>query len=243
MSPIPLKLKTTNRRNSRLEKEEKMNVIVVGCGRVGIELAHTLHKEHTVTVIDKNARAFDQLGLDFLGRTTQGDALDRKALQRAGVETAEALAAVTSSDNVNAIVARIARDVFHVGQVVARVYKPSRSPIYGKLNLQTVSSSSWAAQRIKQMMTHPGLTSLSITAEEEVQYYEMRVPAKWAGRRLSEFLPEGNAVPAILLRNGRSLLPSLATEAEEGDVLQLSTTREGADTLRGAVHADEKGKE
>jgi len=220
-----------------------MNVIVVGCGRVGVELAHTLHKEHTVTVIDKNARAFDQLGLDFLGRTAQGDALDRKVLQRAGVETAQALASVTSSDNVNAIVARIARDVFHVGRVVARVYKPSRAPIYEKLELQTVSSSSWAAQRIKQMMAHPVLTSLSITGEGEVQYYEMKVPESWAGHKLSEFLPEGQAVPAIVLRNDHSLLPTLATVVEADDVLQLSATSEGANSLRTAIHVNGKGKE
>lgn len=220
-----------------------MNVIVVGCGRVGVELAHTLHKEHSVTVIDKNSRAFDQLGLDFLGHTTQGDALDRKALQRAGVETAEALAAVTSSDNVNAIVARIARDVFHVDRVVARVYNPGRAAVYEKLELQTVSSSSWAAQRIKQMMTHPGLTSLSITAEGEVQYYEMKVPEKWAGHRLSEFLPEGKVVPAIISRNGRSLLPNSTTVVEANDVLQLSATTDGANSLREAIHANGKEKE
>lgn len=220
-----------------------MNVIIVGCGRVGVELAHTLHKEHAVTVIDKKAGAFDQLGLDFLGRTVQGEALDRKALQRAGVETAGALAAVTSSDNVNAIVARIARNVFHVERVVARVYKPSRAPIYERLDLQTVSSSSWAAQRIKQMMTHPGLTSLSITAEGEVQIYEMKVPEKWVGHPLSEFLPEGKANPAIILRNGKSILPTPATIFVAGDVIQLSATTDGANALRDAIHADERGKE
>ena len=220
-----------------------MNVIIVGCGRVGVELAHTLHKEHPVTVIDKNARAFDQLGLDFLGRTAQGDALDRKALQRAGIDRAGALAAVTSSDNVNAIVARIARDVFNVERVVARVYKPSRAPIYGKLELQTVSSSSWAAERIKQMMTHPGLTSLSITAEGEVQYYEMKIPNAWAGHPLSAFLPEGKVTPAIVMRNGGGILPSLATVIEAGDVLQLSATTEGANSLRAIIHADGKEKE
>lgn len=219
-----------------------MNIIIIGCGRVGIELAHTLHKEHQVTVIDKNARAFDQLGLDFLGRTVQGDALDRKALQRAGVETADALAAATSSDNVNAIVARIARDVFHVKRVVARIYKPSRAPIYEKLDLETVSSSSWAAQRIKQMMTHPQLTSLSITAEGDVQYYEMRVPASWSGKRLSELLPQGQALPAIVMRNSHSILPSPETVVETGDILQLSATLAGAQSLRDAIHAGEKEK-
>jgi trk system potassium uptake protein TrkA len=218
-----------------------MNIIVVGCGRVGIELAHTLHKEHSVTVLDKNAAAFDKLGLDFLGRAVQGDALDRKALQRAGVESAEALAAVTSSDNVNTIVSRIARDVFHVNRVVARVYKPSRAPIYDKLQLQTVSSSSWAAQRIKQMMTHPLLTSLS-AVESEVQYYEMQVPAHLAGRRLSELLPEGQALPAIVLRNGRSILPNLSTVVERDDILQLSATIDGAYKLREVLHGTAKGQ-
>ncbi len=219
-----------------------MNIIIVGCGRVGVELAHTLHKEHVVTVLDKNAGAFDQLGLDFLGRTVQGEALDRKALQRAGVETADALAAVTSSDNVNAIVARIAKDVFNVKRVVARVYKPSRAPIYEKLDLQTVSSSSWAAQRIKQMMTHPGLTSLSFTAEGEVQYYEMTAPKNWSGQKLSKFLPEGKTIPAIILRNGQSLLPTPETVVEYGDILQLSATNDGASALRKLIHA-EQGKE
>ena len=219
-----------------------MNVIIVGCGRVGVELAHTLHKEHIVTVIDKKAGAFDQLGLDYLGRTVQGEALDRKALQRAGVETADALAAVTSSDNVNAIVARIARDVFKVKRVVARVYKPSRAPIYEKLDLQTVSSSSWAAQRIKQMMTHPGLTSLSITAEGEVQYYEMKAPKSWVGEKLSRFFPERSAIPAIIFRNGQSLLPTPETVVEDGDTLQLSATIDGASALRALIHA-EQGKE
>jgi trk system potassium uptake protein TrkA len=220
-----------------------MNVIVVGCGRVGVELAHTLHQEHIVTVIDKNAGAFDQLGLNFLGRTVQGEALDRKALQRAGVETAGALAAVTSSDNVNAIVARIARDFFHVNRVVARVYKPSRAPVYDKLGLETVSSSSWAAQRIKQMMTHPGLTSLNVTANGDVQYYEMKVPENWAGKPLADLLPRGTTVPAIILRHGQNILPIPTTVVETGDVLQLSATNAGAVSLRELIHGAEKGKE
>jgi trk system potassium uptake protein TrkA len=217
-----------------------MKVIIVGCGRVGIELAHTLHKDHQVTVIDKNAGAFDKLGLDFLGRTVQGEALDRKALQRAGVESADALAAVTSSDNVNTIVARMARNVFQVGSVVARVYNPNRAATYEKLDLQTVSSSSWAAQRIKQMMTHPGLTSLSLTGDEEVQYYEMKVPGKWAGHSLSDVLPKGETVPAIVIRQGKALLANASTIVEEDDVLQLSATSDGAIALRAEIHNGKK---
>ena len=116
-----------------------MNIIIVGCGRVGVELALALHHKHLVIMIDRNAQSFDRLGLHFSGRTVQGHAMDRIVLERAGIETANALAAVTSSDNVNVIVSRIARDIYHINHVVARVYNPRRAFIYEKLNLQTVS--------------------------------------------------------------------------------------------------------
>lgn len=134
-----------------------MKVIVVGCGRVGAALALSLQNEHQVTVIDPDAEAFDRLGADFQGRCLEGDPLDREVLLRSGIETAEALAAVTSSDNVNAIAARIARGLFGVERVVARVYNPRRSPVYEKLNLQTVSSSTWGAERIEELLTRPDL--------------------------------------------------------------------------------------
>src|SRR5512143_3034452 len=107
-----------------------MNIIVVGCGRVGVELALSLQAENRVTVIDADSRAFDRLGLHYAGRTVRGDALDREALLRAGIQTADALAAVTASDNVNLIVASVARKIYHIGRVVTRLYNPRRQSIY-----------------------------------------------------------------------------------------------------------------
>src|SRR5512135_817848 len=184
-----------------------MNVIIVGCGRVGAELALSLCREHLVTVIDPDPRSFDRLGLDFSGRTVQGEGLDRDALIRAGIESADALAAVTSSDNVNVIVARIARDLFHVKRVATRIYNPRRLPIYEKLNLQTVSSSSWGAHRIEQLLTHPGVQSVVSAGDGEVQVYEIAVPQEWAGRRLAELVPADSAVPVSVTRGNRSSLP------------------------------------
>src|SRR5262249_32678270 len=144
-----------------------MNIIILGCGRVGVELALSLHQNHMVSVIDQNARSFDRLGLHFSGRTVQGPGMDRNVLERGGIETTAALAAVTSSDNVNAVVARIARDIFNVNRVVARIYNPRRAPIYEKLNLQTVSSSIWGAQRLEQLLVHPGMQSVSSAGNGE----------------------------------------------------------------------------
>lgn len=218
-----------------------MNIVIVGCGRVGVELALALYQQHIVTVIDRNVRAFDRLGLHFSGRTIQGHAMDRNVLERAGIETAQALAAVTSSDNVNAIISRIAREIYHVNRVVARLYSPRRSPIYEKLNLQTVSSSSWGAQRIEQLLVHPGMQSVSSAGNGEVQIYELTVPFEWNGSRISDLVPMELAIPVALARHGTAILPRADLLLEAQDILQVSSTSEGVKVLRQRIHENGNG--
>jgi hypothetical protein len=125
-----------------------MRVIIVGCGRMGSELANSLwHDGHDVTVVDKDPRAFYRLGAAFKGATIEGIGFDRDVLIRAGVERADALAATTSGDNSNVITARVARNVFRVPKVIARLYDPRRADIYQRLGLQTVSSTAWGVSR------------------------------------------------------------------------------------------------
>ena len=218
-----------------------MNIIIVGCGRVGVELALSLYQNHLVSIIDQNARSFDRLGLYFSGRTVQGHAMDRTVLERAGIETVNAVAAVTSSDNVNAIIARIARDIYHVNRVVARIYNPRRAPIYEKLNLQTVSSSSWGAHRIEQLLIHPGMQSVSSAGNGEVQVYELTVPSEWNGRKISDLVPMEHAIPVALARNGKGILPRAEIVLEAQDILQVSSTPEGVKILRERVHENGNG--
>ena len=207
-------------------------IIIVGCGRVGIELAQSISQQgHSVSVIDANARSFDRLGMEFRGRMIQGDALDGDALRRAGIETAHGLAAVTSSDSANIVTARIARDVFKVAHVVARIYDPMRGPIYEKLGLQTIASSSWGAARIEQLLLHSGMESVYSAGNGEVQLYEITVPSAWEGQRLSDLVPAGEASPAALARGGRGQLPNGETRLQAGDILQISATAEGAAAL------------
>lgn len=215
-----------------------MKIIVVGCGRVGVELALSLQAGHLVTVIDSDPRAFDRLGLHYSGRTVRGEALDHDVLLRAGIETADALAAVTASDNVNVIVASVARKIYHIQRVVTRVYSPRRRPIYEKLNVQTVASSSWGAHRIEQLLVHPGLQSLFAAGNGEVQVYEMPIPDEWSGRKVADLVPVGTALPVALARGGRGLLPGADTLFETDDVLQVSATDAGIKILRERVHAN-----
>src|SRR5438045_6637030 len=113
-----------------------MHVVVVGCGRVGSELAVTLESEgHTVAVIDKNRNAFRRLPERFTGRAVLGFGFDRNHLEHAGIVEAQALAAVTSGDNSNILTARIARETFEIPNVVARIYDPRRAAIYPRLRI------------------------------------------------------------------------------------------------------------
>lgn len=215
-----------------------MKVIVVGCGRVGAELALSLQVGHEVTVIDTDRRSFDRLGLHYAGRTVQGEALDRNVLLRAGIETADALAAVTASDNVNVIVATVARKIYNIHRVVTRVYNPRRRPIYDKLNVQTVSSSSWGAHRIEQLLIQPGFQNVGSAGNGEVQICELSIPSEWSGRKISELIPSGSALPVSLARAGHGLLPAVDMILQAEDVLQVSATDDGIRSLRARIHAD-----
>ena len=107
-----------------------MNYIVVGCGHIGAELAYNLFKKgHKVSVIDRSPSAFNNLPLDFRGRTVEGEGLEREVLYRAGIEHADGLVAVTSSDAVNAVVAHVAKVVYGIENVAVRNYEPRQRAI------------------------------------------------------------------------------------------------------------------
>lgn len=216
-------------------------IIIVGCGRVGVALAQSICRQgHQVVVLDCEARAFDRLGPDFRGRTVEGDALDHDALRQAGIETVHGLAAVTGSDSVNIVTGRVACHLFNVEHVVARVYDPLRAPIYEMMGLQTVAATSWGAKRIEQLLLHPGLQSVYVAGNGEVQIYEITVPDSWKDRRLSEVVPAGSALPVAVSRGGRELLPAVDFLLQPGDVLQVSATAEGASILRAHLPVDRK---
>lgn len=217
-----------------------MNVVIVGCGRVGVELALSLCKENLVTVIDNRSQSFDRLSADFRGRTVQGEGLDFAVLQRAGIETANALAAVTTSDNVNVIVARMARDLYHIPHVVARVYNPRRIPIYEKFGLQTVSSSTWGAQRIEQLILHPGMQSVFSAGNGEVQLYEINISNEWTGRSLGELLPTQDVIAMSLVRGGHAVLPEKTAVLQSQDILYVGVASEGVAALRESLHTNGK---
>ena len=210
-----------------------MNIIVVGCGRVGAELAHRLHeKGHHVTVVDAVASAFDNLDPEFRGRTLEGDVLAQDMLRRAGIEQADGIAAVTNSDTLNAVIGHVARSVYSITNVVTRCYEPRWRPLYEAFGLQTVGPSSWGAQRIEEMLADVSLHTVFSAGNGEVEVYELAIPQSQHGKTVAELLAGSACIAISITRAGRAMLPSANTILEQGDVVHLSATLEGIEALR-----------
>ncbi|MZG28441.1 potassium channel family protein [Adlercreutzia equolifaciens] len=125
------------------------NVIVVGCGRVGSQLANMLSDNgNNVCCIDKNADAFANLGRNFNGSTVQGVGFDEDVLIRAGVEECDVLAAVTQLDNTNLMCAEVANHLFGVPHVISRLYDPDHERAYMQLGIDYVCGTSLVAEDV-----------------------------------------------------------------------------------------------
>lgn len=131
-----------------------MHVVIMGCGRVGARLAKLLLKAgHEVTVLDKDAGAFSRLGSAFEGATVVGDGTDMTVLQKAGIERADAFAAVTQGDNRNIMASQVAKHIYNVPRVVTRIYDPIRQDTFKTLGLEAISPTVIGASVFYNMLT------------------------------------------------------------------------------------------
>ncbi len=205
-----------------------MHIIVVGCGRVGSELAlRLLGDGHTVAVLDKRRVAFRRLPEDFAGKTVVGFGFDQDDLKEAGAETAEALAAVTSGDNSNILTARIARETFEIPHVVARIYDPRRAVIYQRLGIPTVATVSWTVDQVARRLFPERSTTAWTDPTGEISMVEQTLPPAFAGRRLEALVSPDRFRPVILTRAGQARMAAPEMVGQEGDLL-LFVARVGA---------------
>ena len=130
-----------------------MKVVIMGCGRVGAQLAVLLDKEgHQVTVLDNDAYSFRRLPSDFTGTALLGNGIDEEVLKRAGIEEADAFVVVTQGDNRNVMAAQIAKHIFNVPRVICRIYDPLRRDLYETLGLEAISPTTVFAQLLKDKL-------------------------------------------------------------------------------------------
>lgn len=200
-----------------------MHVVVVGCGRVGAGLARTLEESgHSVAVVDRKPKAFERLPEEFGGTTVVGVGFDRDRLMAAGIERADALAAVTNGDNSNILVARVARETFGIERVAARIYDPRRAAIYERVGIPTVATVQWATERILHRILPDRAVSDWVDPSAKVILVERPIPTTWAGHKVLELELAGTARLVSLTRLGVAAIPTADLISQDGDVIHIA---------------------
>lgn len=163
-----------------------MHIVIMGCGRVGSTLAHRLEAQgHEIAIIDQDPDAFRRLSSEFGGLTVTGIGFDREVLIQAGIEKADAFAAVSSGDNSNIISARLAKETWGVQRVVARIYDQRRAEVYERLGIPTVATVRWTADRIVRHLVPEGAAELWRDPTSTVAIIEVPIHPGWVGHPLS----------------------------------------------------------
>ena len=192
----------------------------MGCGRVGSSLARSLEKrDHSVAIIDIDVDSFRRLGPDFVGRTVKGVGFDREVLLEAGIEEADAFAAVSSGDNSNILSARVVRETFSVENVVARIYDPGRAEVYERLGIPTVATVRWTADQVLRRLLPAGSEPHWRDPSGSVRLMEVHVDRTWVGRSVEQIEEATNARVPFMFRLGVGMVPKQSTLFQDGDLV------------------------
>jgi trk system potassium uptake protein TrkA len=213
-----------------------VNVVILGCGRVGSTLANALEDMgHQVSVIDQDPDSFRRLGPTFEGRTVTGVGFDPDVLRRAGIEQADAFAAVSSGDNSNIIATRVAREEFGVDNVAARIYDQGRAEVFERLGIPTVATVGWTADQLIRRLVPQGSATHWTDPSGEVRLAEVDLDPGWRGRTVRQVERASGGRVALLTRLGSGVVPTSETVVQDGDivhmVLPVETTADVVDTL------------
>jgi trk system potassium uptake protein TrkA len=199
-----------------------VHIVIMGCGRVGSLLAISLEeKGHSVAVVDQSADAFRRLGPGFAGKRITGIGFERETLIKAGIENADAFAAVSSGDNSNIISARLAREDFGVRNVVARIYDPARAEVYERLGIPTVATVSWTTDQVLRRLLPHGSEPLWRDPSGTIVLAQVDLAPSWLGREMRELQNQSGTRVAFLTRLGTGYVPRPDTVLQEGDLVHI----------------------
>ena len=196
-----------------------MHIIIVGCGRVGSQMSQLLSQEgHNVVIVDKNPSAFRRLGSAFNGITITGIGFDPDILKRAGVERADALAAVTNGDNSNIMTSQVARRIFKIPKVITRIYDPERAVIYRRFGLETICTTKLSAGVIKNMLLEE-VFIYHIPIGKEHALIEFAIGVKYDGKTVKDINREPDFLATAIVRKGQIVKPDPVTELKSDDII------------------------
>jgi len=200
-----------------------MYVIVVGCGKVGSNLAKELADEgHDIVIIDNDPEKFRQLGTGFNGKTVVGVPVDEDILRKAGIEKADAVAAVTPDENMNVMVSQIAKEVFKVPRVIPRVYDPDRDLIFQQLGLNTMCITSLAVARVKSILTQKSGDIWNTFGHKNVSFKYVTPDNKFIGNMVKNIGTAGKFLIFGIVRDDDFFLAYPELKIEKSDTLVIA---------------------
>jgi trk system potassium uptake protein TrkA len=198
----------------------RVHYVIMGCGRVGSSLAHSIEsRHHTVAVIDVDVEAFRRLGPDFHGTTVKGVGFDRDVLLASDIEHADGFAAVSSGDNSNILAARVVRESFGVDNVVARIYDQGRAEVYERLGIPTVATVRWTADNVLRRLVPGGIAGLWRDPSGTVELVEVPCHVGWVGHAIRAIEHEIRTPIPALTRYGSAMVVTDSTVLQSGDIV------------------------
>ncbi|MCE5329742.1 TrkA family potassium uptake protein [bacterium] len=211
-----------------------MQIIIMGCGRVGSNLANLLSLEgHKTSIIDRDPKSFERLGKNFKGQKIMGFGYDKDVLEKAGIEEADAFAAVTQGDNRNIVGALIAKREYRVPIVIARIYDPVRALTYNKLDIATISPTKWGANKIRELICHGDIHPQISLGNGEVDVLEIEVPHNLIGRTYEKINVPGEVKVFSITRLGKAFVPVVGSVLKEGDIIHVAVASESIPKFKG----------
>jgi len=219
-----------------------VHIVIMGCGRVGSTLAHILEDQgYSVAIIDQDREAFRKLRSGFKGKRVVGVGFDQDVLIEAGIERADAFAAVSSGDNSNIIAARVARETFGVQKVIARIYDSKRAEVYERLGIPTVATVPWTASRLLKSVLGESTAEAWRDPSGAIVMLQVSPHEGWVGHKLSEFEAATGSRVGLITRFGVGELPTVSTLIQAGDTIHVLTTDARTPLLRDVASTSPEG--
>jgi trk system potassium uptake protein TrkA len=200
-----------------------MNIIIIGCGKVGSKFAQVLSDDgHDVVIVDSDKNAFKLMRHDFSGIMVTGVPIDQDVLKQAGVESADAFAAVTPDDNVNIMACQVAKEIFKVPRVIARIYNPEREQVFHHFGLDTICPTNLTVDVIRSKILGETNTSHHTIAGEAFTFKREPVKSEYVGKKLGAVKIGKNSFIFGVMQNGTFRFPDSKMRLGKDDVLVMA---------------------